>query len=198
MFITQDEAERRIASEQSFRDVLQTDARTAPLTQEPVIPEVVVDPPNWHIPGRETRPHRNIEDKALIGLDALLLGPREAAKIHGTATATADHYSRGELSNGEESAALKAEIEEKKRQVRDRAFDRLMQTLANVTDEKLADEDLTAPDLARVASDLSRVTEKMMPIGMGEDKPRATFIIMQPPAREETTYPQITVGQSRA
>lgn len=199
MFISDEEAQRRIEQERAFREVLGTDTRTEPTSVLPSTPPVVIDVPDWTVPERQSRPKRTTEDKAIMGLDALILGPREAARLHGVPVNTVVNYSEGQLVNGEPNEALIKAIEEKKTKVRDKAFDRLMKTLDGLTDERIDDEDLSAVEVSQIAANLSRVTDKMMPHGMGDDdrSRHVHFTIMQPQPRDESTYATITVGASR-
>lgn len=93
------------------------------------------------------------EEKEIIAQDAIVLGPTEAAKIHGTTPSRASRYGNG-LDVKEDT---KSEILNKKHEIGNVAVTKLMESL-----ELFEPNDLEKPlDKVRAARDLAGIVEKM-------------------------------------
>lgn len=98
--------------------------------------------------------------KEIIANDANLIGPSEAARIHGVPQSSASRYASGENVSEE----TRTKILDNKHQIRDIATTKLLQAL-----DLIDPTDVEAKDLPRVASTLSQIVERMEDKGKGNN-----------------------------
>lgn len=128
--------------------------------------------------------------RKLIGITTKVSGPTKAAKVFGVSQPTASTAARGEISPGVPNPELKAHINEKIADARERAVQGVLSAL-NLVPEKI-DGNVKLKDLTQVAKDLSFVADKLAPAD--EKMPRgAQVIFYTPPAAQLESYDIIDI-----
>lgn len=168
MFISQEEAQRRLRSERN------TAARSN---------HVVVE---THRNGRgQTIP---TELKVLVGTLAHVDTQKNVAEAFDVPQSDVSLIKNGKVGG----AAVAEKIEQNLEVVRDKAIEKLMICLGLLTPEKLAEE--KARSVSAIAADMSRVVEKTLP--RQNAGPQVQLVVYAPQQRDESKYRVIEVGPS--
>ena len=114
------------------------------------------------VPGsKEPGAQRSELEKEAVALDAIELGVREAARIHGVSKSSVSEYANGKDVDGD----TKSKILDAKHGIQDVAITKLMETL-----DMFDPRELTKPkDMVDVAGKLSQVVERMNPGARSSD-----------------------------
>ena len=141
--------------------------------------------------------NRTFEEREVIGSDARLVGPSEAAQIHGCSVSQAHAYSNGNNSSGNRNpdSELHQRVNKRLADVRESAIDKILSTMENLTDEKLGKA--KAGELGSVASSLSKVMQTTLPRENQNYNPNGAvqIVIFAPPQKDEERYETVHVNR---
>ena len=173
MFLTKEQAEKRLSSENNLANRFNS--------SQVEITEKVIQLPGKK-PGSinlEKEVRNEIAIRARLGETQVSL-----AKEFKVITPTVSSIERGKVKGIDEDKVEKAINE-----VRDRALDRLMHSLGLITDDKLSG--CSAKDLSVIASNMGRVVEKVTPKTEGPDN--INFIIYSPELKKEQAFDVVEI-----
>ena len=142
--------------------------------------------------------NRTFQEREVIGADARLVGPSEAAALHGCSVSQAQAYSNGFNSSAQRNpdAELHQRVNKRLSEVRESAIDKILSTMENLTDEKLGKA--KAGELGSVASSLSKVMQSSLPSQSQQNQnPNGAvqIVIFAPPQKDEERYETVHVNR---
>ncbi len=144
------------------------------------------------------REHYKLNDEQRVTIGALgnTFAPKEVATITGVSVDCVRDLRNGKKGSSGYNQTLAEAVDrlstQNKKNVQDRAVEKLLSTLGFITEDKV--RDLKAMDAAQVASNLSRVVSNLEPKEKAsESSARVQVILYQPPPMKETHFEMIEV-----
>jgi len=215
MFISEDEAARRIHSGDNLLRRLKRDAPPEPVAEVDIVLDQTQNDPTEpteddavrlailagrrHLKTSDQRGGRYPQQgnvppifRALIGSAAALGTAAATAHAWGVNPVMAHHYKHGRTSQEKESPGLQEAVDQNTLVVRGQVLEILAATVSEITPEKLENKD--AKELSMIARNLSGILSSTKPTVIAPPSNNAQVIVFAPELEKEQTYDTIEVG----
>jgi hypothetical protein len=185
MFLTEEQVEKRLNSEKNLARATFITRQESRVTPEVTETQVQITEKSIPLPGKN-RINLTKDERTEIAIETRSgsVSQVEAARAHGVEVLTVQNIHKGKTKGIDEN-----KVEEVLDSVRDRALNRLMQSLGLLTDDKLSG--CSAKDLSVIASNMGRVVEKITP--KTETPDNINFIIYSPELKQERAYERVEI-----